>query len=350
MPDTNPAQAALDQVKDLLDSTESADTLGRRLPERSWTPANQRRFLELVAEGNTARFAAYCVGLTTQSAYALRRTARGAAFALGWRAAELLAREGIADELLERAIRGQTERITRADGSEVTRLRYDNRLAMSLLTRLDRRVEDATDGDTAAARTVAGEFDAYLDLIEKDGGPARAGLFVARRVVATEDARDLEPIRALAAADRFARTGAATAEEVDIADLDPARRADWTAAQWARAEAAGLVALAPPPEPASTRQPCQPVPEPELDPVWEDDSLGWVTDAPPPEDFDGEEDGEYGHEDYCRTLTDEELEIWLAPIVFEQEAERAKQAEKWRTFLARRRAEAGLAEPSTSTH
>src|SRR3546814_17302602 len=33
----------------------------------------------------------------------------------------------------------------------------------------------------------------------------------------------------------------------DLADLDPAQRAGWTADQWARAEAAGLVAFAPPP-------------------------------------------------------------------------------------------------------
>ena len=336
MTDANLAQDALDQVKSLLDAAESNDTLGRALPDRSWTPANQRRFLELVAEGNTARYAAYCIGLSAQSAYAFRRTARGQAFDLGWRAASLLARDGIADELLERAIRGQTETVTRDNGSEITRLRYDNRLAMSLLSRLDRQVETASDADTAAARLVAGAFDAYLDLVEKDGGPARAGLFLARRSPPTEDARDLDPIRALAAADRFARAGSATAAEVDIADLDPARRGAWTADQWSRAEAAGLVALAPPPreEPESTRQPCQPVDE--FEPVWEDDEHGWVTDAPPPADFDGEEEGEYGDDDYYRTLTEDELEIWLAPIVAEREVQRAEESANWQAFLAER--------------
>jgi hypothetical protein len=340
---TTPAAQALDHVATLLDQAEATDTLGRRLPERSWTPENQRKFLQYVADGNTAEFSAFMIGLSVGGAYAFRRTARGAAFALGWRAANLIAREAIADQLMERAMKGQSETITRADGSEVTKLRYDNRLAMNLLRRLDRQAEEATGADAAAARVVAGEFDAYLDLVEKDGGPARAGLFLARRSPQTEDARDLEPILSLAAADRFARTGAGTAAEVDIADLDPAQRAGWTAEQWARAEAAGLLALAPPPapeKPASAPQPPQPVSPvaDELDPIWEDDEHGWVTDAPPPEDFDGEEDGEYGDEDYSRTLTEAEEAIWLGPIVRARQARRVEAAAKWRAFLAGRAA------------
>lgn len=345
MPHPSPAAEALDHVKTLLDTAESTDTLGRRLPDRSWTPANQRRFLELVADGSTVEFAAYRLGLSAQSAYALRRTARGAAFALGWRAATLLAREAIADQLLERAIRGQSETVTRDDGSEVTRLRYDNRLATTLLRRLDRQAEEAADADIAAARIVAGEFDAYLDLVEADAGPARAGLFLARRTAGdrTEDARDLAPILALAAADRFVRCGTALAAGVDIADLDAARRADWTAEQWRRAEDSGLVALAPEPaapapDLAATPQPPQPVSPPADEPVWDDGPLGWVTDAPPPEDFDGEEVGDYEDGDYCRTLTAEELAVWEAPIRAERAARRAEDAARWQAFLAERAA------------
>lgn len=317
------AVQALDQVRDLLDDAEANDAIGRRLPDNRWTPRNQRRFLELVADGNPVEFAANFLGLSAQSAYALRRTARGQAFALGWRAASLIARDTVADRLLDRALTGQTETVTRADGSEITRFRCDNRLATTLLRRLDRQVEEATDADTAAARMVAGEFDAYLDIVGKDGGPARAGLFLARRTEGTGDARDLQPILALAGADRFVRTGAATAAEIATADLDPADRAGWSAEQWARADAAGLFAFAAPePEAAAelvaTPQPPQLVPTPppededeeEEEPVWWDDERGaWQTDLPPPVDFDGEEEGTCGEDDYVRDLSREEADL-----------------------------------------
>lgn len=317
-----------------------------------WSAANQRRFLEAIAEGHGVEAACRCVGLSAASAYAFRRTAKGAAFALGWRAASLVAREAIAETLLVRALEGQVDTYIRADGSEVTRHRHDNRLAMSLLARLDRQVEAAPDADVKAARLVAQEFDAYLDLVTRDEGPARAGLFLARRSGQLgdggEDPVDLAPIYALAAADRLVRTGVATAGEVPVDDLDPAQRASWTAEQWARAEAAGLLRLAvsaqpdlPPdlPQDATDPQAADPraaaiVPaahtapasqlsqhwrgaglpaearfadplHPDAPPlVWWDPVGGeWLTRFPPPDDYDGEEDGEPGEEDYARSLT-----------------------------------------------
>lgn len=41
---------------------------------------------------------------------------------------------------------------------------------------------------------------------------------------------------------------------------------------------------------------------------WKDRYGNWFTDAPPPEGFDGHEEGEPGQHDYCRTLTDAELD------------------------------------------
>ena len=164
-------------------------------------------------------------GLSVSSAYAFRQRAAGTAFALGWRAAALVARDRLADRLMARAIDGQVETITRPDGSVVERHRYDNRIAMGVLTRLDRMVETAPADPAAAAashaaRVVAQDFEAFLDTIEQDRGPADAGLFLARRTKA--GVTDLEPIRALARADRFVRTGASLATEVDTGDLDPA--------------------------------------------------------------------------------------------------------------------------------
>lgn len=209
-----------------------------------WTPDKQRRFLEALSEGHNVLRACAIVGLSRQSAYALRASPRGAGFALGWDAAVLKARDALADDLMDRAFNGNRDTVTRDDGSIITRHRYDNRLGMAMLNRLDRMADAAKGpGTAAAARLVAADFAQYLDLIGRDAGPARAGVFLGARIEAAgEDA--LAPIRALARADRWLRTHTDIAEPLDTADLDPAERAGWTGEQWLRAEAAGLVALA----------------------------------------------------------------------------------------------------------
>jgi hypothetical protein len=42
-------------------------------------------------------------------------------------------------------------------------------------------------------------------------------------------------------------------------------------------------------------------------PVWRDEDGDWCTSFPPPEGFGGQEWGAFGDEDYCRTLTDDEM-------------------------------------------
>lgn len=320
-----------------------------------WSAERQRAFLEAIAEGHGVDRAAAHVGLSAASAYAFRRCSKGAAFALGWRAATLVAREAIAETLMVRALSGQVDTYVRADGSVVTRHRHDNRLALGLLHRLDRQVESVPDADVQAARVVAQEFDAYLDLVAAEGGAARAGLFLARRSDAlrtlltdaerdagdTEQAapapdhaggtadmlaRELAPILALAAADRFARTGAARAEEVDVADLDAANRQDWTAAQWARAEAAGLVTLAAPRADAAAPDDAD-ASGPQLSqhsraPVWWDETArAWRTHFPPPYAFHGAEEGLPGERAYARALTPaEERVMGPGPNHYDDEA------------------------------
>ena len=120
---------------------------------------------------------------------------------------------------------------------------------------------------------------------------------------------------ALARADRFARTGVAMAQDVDVRDLDLADRAGWTAEQWQRAEAAGLLVVSHPPLPQLVQEA-----EPEIDefeeeeedyvPVWRDELGEWVTAFPPPEDFDGDKERGYGDENYRREMTGAELEAW----------------------------------------
>ncbi len=213
-----------------------------------WTPDRQRTFCEALSDGHSVTHACRIAGLSKQSAYAFRNSARGGAFAIAWDAAALLGRTVLADELMDRALHGVEETVTTADGQVTVRRRHDNRLAMAMLTRLDKLADAARAGaEHAAARLVAQEFDAYLDLIGQGAGPARAGLFLGARAHAA-GADDLAPIRALARADHWLRTHTDLAAPLDTLDLDPAERAGWTAEQWTRAEAAGLLVLAPPAE------------------------------------------------------------------------------------------------------
>ncbi|KTF67335.1 hypothetical protein ACNFJ7_09490 [Sphingomonas sp. HT-1] len=347
-----------------LDMLADKGPLPTRAPRHDgWTPVKQRKFLEMLAEGHTITNICHALGMSVTAAYALRRSARGAAFALGWQAALLLAREHLADKLLERAVHGSVETITRPDGSCITRQRHDNRLAMHMLTRLDRLSErESGPADHAAARLVAGEFEPFLDLVEQEGGAARAGLFLARRLGAEGvdgAADDLAPVRLLARADAWLRTRAdpAAGDAVAIADLDPAQRAGWTAEQWARAEAAGLLTLAPPPPAETVHEPKLPklyaCDNPSGDPVWWNSAAQeWRTSFPPPDDFYGEEEGHYGEEGYARTLTLEEEDVIEAPIRAELAARRAREAELRDAFFAEEEAaaEAEAAEAATEAY
>jgi hypothetical protein len=136
-----------------------------------WTPQVQRAFLEALAVEGSVRGACRVAGKSWRTAYALRMQGRGAAFALGWDGAVLIARARLADELMERAFEGQEESMTRS-GDTITRHKVDNRLAMSL------------GNDTGRARIVADDFEAFLDLIERDGDRDAALAFITARTPA----------------------------------------------------------------------------------------------------------------------------------------------------------------------
>ena len=142
----------------------------RALRHDGWTPERRRTFLEALAEGHTVEAACAHVGMSRVTAYALRRRDRG--FALAWSAAVLRARDAVADTLTSRALDGQVETLTRADGSTVTRHRYDIRLGLALLARLDRLAAQPVTSDIgqpheAAVRGAAYAFDALLALVEE---------------------------------------------------------------------------------------------------------------------------------------------------------------------------------------
>ncbi|WP_294303183.1 hypothetical protein [uncultured Sphingomonas sp.] len=314
-----------------------------------WTPDRQRGFLDYLAQGCTVADAATLVGMSATSAYAFRKRAAGAAFAVGWSAAQLLQRNRLADDLMGRALKGNVDLVINAKGETVERHRHDNRLALALLTRLDRiaaaELPDRT-GDARAARLAAQDWDRYLDLIGTDASPAQAGLFLSLRSTEGEAAA-IAPIVALARADLYRRTGAGHVGEVRVHDLDPARRHEWSAEDWARAEAGGLVALATPATgEVRTSQLSQLSEDDEPGIWWCDTAKDWRTAFPPPADFYGAEDGSYGDAGYNRDLSDDErdaVETWKAREV---DARRVpEEAERVRFFADLLAADVGEDEP-----
>ena len=115
----------------------------------------------LVETGRVTTACQFC-GLTKQSAYALR--ARDPIFAAGWDAACELARMPLADALYEQALDGLTDTITRDDGRTVTRHRFDSRLSIAVLNRLDRRCDRAADQGSPHLGAVS-QWDEFLAAI-----------------------------------------------------------------------------------------------------------------------------------------------------------------------------------------
>jgi hypothetical protein len=238
--------------------------------DKHWTPQLQRAFLESLAQTGSVQQACDQVQLTPSTAYRLRWAERGGPMNLGWQAAILIARARLVDDLMGRAVDGQTDTIIH-EGEKTTRYRHENRVAMSMLSRLDKRADEAlcNSGDAIIARVIAQDFNAYLDLIESGASAAQAGLFIAlRQPQIPQNSEAQEQCDLLAEQEaKEARIPDATAE-----DCDPDTRA------------ANLS-------------------------VWDDDG-DLRTDFPPPPDFEGNEEGEFGGEDYSRSLTTEEESVY----------------------------------------
>lgn len=262
-----------------------------------WTPARQQAFLTALADGHTVESACALVGLSPASAYALRRRPAGAAFALAWRAACLLARDALADVLIRRVIDGHTDTYTRANGETITRHRYDHRLAVAMLTRLDRLADApaaprasaaAGQGPCApgphasaphaadAARLVAADWDRFVALLAHDDPTTAATAFVAT------------------ASASAAPTAAAPASGSEVA-ADGAHD--------------GMCEV-PQLRPHSAPQNGHAAPAAAADPVVRDPrSDEWITWFPPPPGFGGRTHGDYGDADYHRTLSPAESAV-----------------------------------------
>ncbi|HMO76783.1 MAG TPA: hypothetical protein PKD48_15710 [Sphingopyxis sp.] len=261
-----------------------------------WTPRLERAFLESLAATGSVKLACRVVGMSTRAAYDRRKAADGAALRLGWAAAVLIARDRLADELLDRAIWGIEEEYERVRSEQEglnrhSRRRHDSRLGLAMLARLDRMADTrAKEGEAMLAQIVAGDWAGFLALFDLDlprvageGGEGEGG----------------------EAGGGDAARGRATALACWLAGRD--NRANPLAALWRGTPIAREVARSSAdPEPAPAPDPT-PEEEAAAMAVWYDEEAEeWRTDFPPPEDFAGIEEGAFGDEGYERTLEPEE--------------------------------------------
>ncbi|WP_324260962.1 hypothetical protein U4960_12505 [Altererythrobacter sp. H2] len=115
----------------------------------------QVAFLSALAAGGAARRAVRAAGISHQTAYRMRRA--NPAFRLAWDAAMLAARAVAEDVLAVRAIEGVEEKVFYHGEEVATRRRFDSRLLLAHLARLDRLTANA------AAHAFAEDFEAALD-------------------------------------------------------------------------------------------------------------------------------------------------------------------------------------------
>lgn len=110
----------------------------RRRPRLDgWTEEKQRRFIEMLADTGLVSAAAKAVGMSRETAYRLRRSPHGAAFARAWDAARHHAGGALEDLAFERAIEGVEQNVYDEYGEAVcTKRVHNDRLLMFLLRHL----------------------------------------------------------------------------------------------------------------------------------------------------------------------------------------------------------------------
>jgi hypothetical protein len=144
----------------------------------------QAVFLEGIAAGMTVGEAAAKAEISVTAIYNFANRRAGRAFAIGWDAASRRSRRPFADHLMERSIKGQAETLRDKDDALIgTRHRYDNRLAMAMLTRADKKAEAYREDERLIA-AVSEEFEELLDILEAEGDAAS---FVESRRPAADD-------------------------------------------------------------------------------------------------------------------------------------------------------------------
>ena len=99
-----------------------------------WSPQRQQAFIGALADSGSVMTAARQVGMSASTAYRLRRSPDGAAFAAAWDVAMQQAAHALVDAAFERAINGSDEPVFDRDGNRVgRRFRQSDGLMMFLL-------------------------------------------------------------------------------------------------------------------------------------------------------------------------------------------------------------------------
>lgn len=155
-----------------------------------WTPARKAQFLDDLAVHGNVQAACARVGMSREAAYRLRR--RDPLVARAWAAALTLARESSAEVLGTRALDGILEDVWHRGEMVGTRRRYDSRLLLAHVARLDKLAEA-----NEAASEDAGRFDELLALVagaevpdelarEDEALPARRDEYLENEILAAE--------------------------------------------------------------------------------------------------------------------------------------------------------------------
>ncbi len=313
-----------------------------------WTPDRQRAFLENLAACGSVSAAARSVGMSRESAYALRRRAGARGFAQAWDAARVLAAEHLVEVAWDRALNG-TIRPIWYHGEQVGEVRHhDSRLLLGLIAQNRALVERGGAGSALASAPVVSavleDWDAALARVERGEALPDPGAEGASEQALPQPLPPAGGEQDVCRPGRHpSQRGGPVAEPDETAELELGAYDTW----WDEGAEQWLTNWPLPPEwdgeqfriePArrgaeSTRGAAVPL---------EPDEEGWID---PEEAGEAAEDGPA--EDWARTLTEEELD-GLAGQQALGAAERAARIELYRRRAFGLDTEEGGEEPEIS--
>lgn len=242
-----------------------------------WTGERIAAFCETLAETAVVAEACDAARMGISGAYAARR--RNPVFAAAWDAALTIARQRLADTLLARSMEGNVEQLYK-DGELIgERHVIDNRLGLQMLRRLDRLAE-------RSLCSCAGRAPGQTKSLGPRMGPEPIDWNFAVEALRSGD--DEGAARALALSESNEVEEVEGGPNLPLSEREDAAL-DLSDRCW-----------------------------------WDEEEEIWFTDFPPPENFDGDEDGLWGTDKYQRTCTAEEVAVLEADRAAEQAAERAE--------------------------
>ena len=151
---------------DQFDAATDQQLAPTRHRDDGWTAERQRAFLERLAECGSVSDAARSVGMSRESAYALRRRSDARGFVQAWDAARALATEHLTEVAWDRALHGQVRPIY-YHGELVGETRhFDNRLLLALIAQ-NRAAAGVALPSAELVAAVAADWDAALERAER---------------------------------------------------------------------------------------------------------------------------------------------------------------------------------------